>query len=117
MIGMPDDLDHDTDTMTQEQLVAEVRKLRAGIRKHRDAEGHQLCWYVPELWGLLPEKLDPKPRVPPVGEFLENCAKYRSSFEDSALVQPLEWVKGEGLRFKTQGIAEAPRDEVSMPAP
>ncbi len=96
-----DDFDHDLDTMTQDQLVAEVKKLRQGIRRHRDAEGHNLCWYVPELWGLLPEKLDPKPRVPPVGEFLENCAKYRTSL-DSSIVQPLEWVRGEGLKFRTE---------------
>ena len=35
-------------------LVAEVRKLRAGIRKHRDSTGHDLCWHHPDLWDLLP---------------------------------------------------------------
>jgi hypothetical protein len=84
--------------MSREQLVAEVLKLRGGIRKHRDAEGHSLCWYVPELWGLLPERLDPKPKVPPVGEFLENCAAYRASLDD-ALVGPTHWVPGRGLIF------------------
>jgi hypothetical protein len=96
---MPD-IDLDLEGMTQEQLVVEVKKLRAGIRQHRDAEGHNLCWWVPELWGLLPEKVDPKPRVPPLGEFLENCAKYRASLDNSTLLAPVEWVKGKGLCFK-----------------
>jgi hypothetical protein len=91
-------MDQDLDEMSREQLVAEVLKLRGGIRKHRDAEGHSLCWYVPELWGLLPERLDPKPKVPPVGEFLENCAAYRASLDD-ALVGPTHWVPGRGLVF------------------
>lgn len=37
---MPD-IDLDLEGMTQEQLVAEVKKLRADIRQHRDAEGHK----------------------------------------------------------------------------
>ena len=36
-------------------LVAEVKKLRAGIREHRDSTGHDLCWHHPDLWALLPE--------------------------------------------------------------
>ena len=57
--------DEDVYDMSKEELRNEVIKLRAGIRAHRDAEGHNLCWYVPELWGLLPEKVTPKPAVPP----------------------------------------------------
>jgi hypothetical protein len=56
-----------------------IVRMRASIRAHRDAEGHNLCWYVPELWNLLPEKVTPKPKVPPRGEFLANCAIYRDS--------------------------------------
>lgn len=59
--------DSDLDSMSVEELKAEVLKLRVGIRQHRDASGHNLCWYVPELWNLLPEKVEPKPEVPPVG--------------------------------------------------
>ena len=29
--------------MTREQLMAEAKRLRAGIRKHRDSSGHELC--------------------------------------------------------------------------
>ena len=73
------DLDQDLRSMTIEELQAEVQKLRAGIRLHRDATGHNLCWYVPELWDLLPEKIQLNPIVPPTEEFLSNCCKYRIS--------------------------------------
>jgi hypothetical protein len=73
------DLDLDLEIMPPEQLLTEAKKLRAGIRQHRDATGHNLCWFVPELWGLLPERLEPKPEVPPRGEFLHHCAVYRDS--------------------------------------
>jgi hypothetical protein len=43
------------DKMKREELILEVKKLREGIRKHRDSTGHDLCWHHPELWGLLPE--------------------------------------------------------------
>ncbi|MCR4158344.1 hypothetical protein NUK34_05675 [Kerstersia gyiorum] len=42
-------MDNDLDAMTREQLIEEVKKLRAGIRTHRDTSGHDLCWYHPHL--------------------------------------------------------------------
>jgi hypothetical protein len=33
-------MDSDLDTMSREQLLAEVRRLRDGIRKHRDSTEH-----------------------------------------------------------------------------
>ena len=58
-------MDEDLDGLTREQLVEEVRRLRAGIREHRDATGHALCWHHPKLWGLLPEPAAPDIAVPP----------------------------------------------------
>ena len=74
-------MDEDVKSMTQEQLIEEVLKLRKGIRQHRDASGHNLCWYVPELWNLLPDKSNPTPEIPSKEEFLECCKKYRESLE------------------------------------
>lgn len=91
-------LDEDLEALSHEQLVAEVKRLRAGIRHHRDASGHDLCWYHPELWGLLPDRLDPQPKIPPVGEFLERCAAYRATL-DNAIISPIRWVPGKGLCF------------------
>lgn len=83
-------LDEDVDYMDAKELRGEVKKLRAGIRQHRDASGHNLCWYVPELWNLLPEKVEPKPEVPPVGEFLQCCRVYRASLSDPKILKCLE---------------------------
>lgn len=75
-------LDDDLGKMSPPELIAEVKRLRAGIRKHRDAQGHNLCWYVPELWKLLPDKkVLPEPDPPPTTEFLEHCAAYRRSLD------------------------------------
>ena len=75
-------MDNDLDQMSKEQLIAEVRKLRAGIRQHRDSSGHNLCWHHPALWALLPEKTDPVPIVPSWPEFMRGCIKYRQSLDN-----------------------------------
>ncbi|HET9265098.1 MAG TPA: hypothetical protein VFO14_18750 [Vicinamibacterales bacterium] len=64
-------MDDDLGKISREQLIDEVKKLRAGIRKHRDSTGHELCWHHPALWGLLPDRTDPVPTVPTWPEFLE----------------------------------------------
>ena len=74
-------MDEDLDTFDREALVVEVKRLRAGIREHRDSSGHQLCWHHPALWGLLPEKTDPLPSVPAWPEFLRGCLAYRESLD------------------------------------
>jgi len=75
-------MDDDLDSLTQAELVAEVKRLRAGIRAHRDASGHQLCWHHPALWGLLPERSDPQPTVPEWPQFLRGCVRYRQSLDE-----------------------------------
>jgi hypothetical protein len=76
--NLPDD---DLDTLNREQLVAEVRKLRNAIRRHRDSSGHALCWHHPDMWALLPERTDPLPVVPDWPEFLGGCIRYRQSLD------------------------------------
>jgi hypothetical protein len=74
-------MDEDLDTMDRAQLIAEVRKLRAGVREHRDSTGHDLCWHHPALWALLPEKTDPAIAVPPWDKFMRGCIHYRASLD------------------------------------
>ncbi|MGH9307885.1 MAG: hypothetical protein ACRD1U_00830 [Vicinamibacterales bacterium] len=74
-------MDDDLETMSREELVSEVRKLRGGIRTHRDSTGHELCWHHPALWALLPERTDPVPTVPVWAEFLRGCLRYRESLD------------------------------------
>ena len=75
-------MDEDLEGLTREQLMGEARRLRAGIREHRDSTGHALCWHHPRLWALLPEKTDPLPTVPTWAEFLRGCLMYRQSLDE-----------------------------------
>ncbi|MBT2323153.1 hypothetical protein J7E62_12445 [Variovorax paradoxus] len=74
-------MDTDLDSMSRDQLVAEVKKLRQGIREHRDSTGHDLCWHHPALWALLPERSDPAPVVPDWPQFMQGCVRYRESLD------------------------------------
>jgi hypothetical protein len=82
------EMDEDLDNMSLEMLIAEVRKLRAGIRKHRDSSGHELCWHHPALWALLPDRTDPLPVVPDWPQFLRGCIHYRQSLDDALPLAP-----------------------------
>jgi hypothetical protein len=74
-------MDEDVLHLDRDALIAEVKRLREGIRQHRDSSGHELCWHHPQLWRLLPEKSDPLPVVPAWPEFLRGCVKYRESLD------------------------------------
>ena len=74
-------MDEDLASLDREALIAEIKRLRAGIREHRDSSGHQLCWHHPKLWALLPEKSDPLPSVPDWPQFLRGCLAYRESLD------------------------------------
>ena len=77
-------MDEDLDQMSREQLIAEAKRLRAGIREHRDSTGQELCWHHPKLWALLPERTDPQPVVPDWPQFMEGCIRYRRSLDEQA---------------------------------
>jgi hypothetical protein len=74
-------VDEDLERLSREALIAEVKRLRQGIRTHRDSSGHDLCWHHPDLWGLLPERVNPEIAVPPWPRFLRGCVEYRESLE------------------------------------
>ncbi len=74
-------MDADLDGMDRAALIDEVKRLRAGIRAHRDSSGHDLCWHHPQLWGLLPEKIAPEVAVPPWPKFMRGCLAYREALD------------------------------------
>lgn len=74
-------MDADLEGMSREALIAEVKRLRDGIRAHRDGSGHDLCWHHPQLWDLLPEQTDPDVAVPPWPKFMRGCIAYRQALE------------------------------------
>ena len=82
-------MDDDLDDMDRDALIAEVKRLRAGIRKHRDSTGHDLCWHHPDLWDLLPEQTEPAIAVPPWPKFMRGCIRYRQSLDEQAPDAPV----------------------------
>ncbi|MEP6546257.1 MAG: hypothetical protein ABJD53_02235 [Gammaproteobacteria bacterium] len=81
-------MDDDLETFSRESLLAEVKKLRAAIREHRDSAGHDLCWHQPVLWSLLPEGISPSIAVPEWPQFMRGCIRYRHSLDAQAAVAP-----------------------------
>lgn len=77
-------MDEDLDSLSRNELVAEVKRLRAGIRQHRDSSGHDLCWHHPALWALLPEPIAPEILVPEWPQFMRGCIRYRQSLDEQA---------------------------------
>jgi len=75
-------MDTDISKMTKDQLVAEIKKLRNAIRQHRDCSGHDLCWFHPDLWNVLPEHRNVKIEVPEWSSFMEGCVRYRKSLDE-----------------------------------
>lgn len=74
-------MDDDLEEMDRDALITEIKRLRAGIRRHRDSSGHDLCWYHPQLWRLLPEPIEPQVAVPPWPQFMRGCVAFRSSLD------------------------------------
>jgi hypothetical protein len=77
-------MDEDLQSLDRDQLIMEVRRLRAGIRAHRDASGQELCWHHPDLWALLPERIEPAIAVPKWPQFMQGCVRYRQSLDEQA---------------------------------
>jgi hypothetical protein len=81
-------MDEDLSELSREALIEEVKRLRAGIRAHRDSTEHELCWHHPQLWALLPEKTDPLPEVPEWPQFMRGCIRYRESLDEQLADAP-----------------------------
>lgn len=75
-------MDDDLEDMSRTDLIAEVKRLRSGIRTHRDSTGHDLCWHHPDLWALLPEHVQHQPVVPDWPQFMRGCIQYRLSLDE-----------------------------------
>ena len=87
-------MDDDLDGLNRDELLIEVKRLRAAIRAHRDSSGHDLCWHHPQLWSLVPEPMSADIAVPPWPNFLRGCLKYRESLDrelPNALVADVEY--------------------------
>ena len=81
-------MDDDLATLSRDQLVAELVKLRNAVRAHRDCSGHDLCWHQPDLRSLLPEQIQPSIAVPAWPQFMRGCIKYRQSLDQQRADAP-----------------------------
>jgi hypothetical protein len=81
-------MDADLDALSREQLIIELKRLRRAIREHRDSTGHGLCWHHPDLWSLLPEKINPAVTVPAWPQFMRGCIRYRQSLDEQVPSAP-----------------------------
>ena len=77
-------MDDDLNALSREQLIAEARRLRDALRKHRDSSSHELCWHHPDLWSLLPEQVSTTIAVPAWPQFMRGCVRYRQSLDEQA---------------------------------
>ena len=48
-----------------------------------------MCWHHPELWALLPERIDPAIAVPPWPKFIRGCLAYRESLDRELRAAPI----------------------------
>jgi len=80
---------NDVEFMDRVQLKAEVRRLRQEQTEVRqitqewlNQQGHNRCWYYPELFAKLAETLGLQitvdPALPPRPEFEEGCRKFQN---------------------------------------
>jgi hypothetical protein len=58
-----------------------IKRIEAIIQEWVDKQGHERCWYYPELFRELGRVLDIHPSVqpglPPRAEFEEGCRRYQ----------------------------------------
>lgn len=70
-------MDDDLTTMTRDQMEIEVRRLRGGIRQHRDERGDDRCWLDDQrLYALLPDTGVAITTLPPKDVFLRSCERF-----------------------------------------
>lgn len=79
------EVDADLAGASRQALLDEVVRLRDAIRADARVDGHDRCWYRPELWGLVPGLLDEvlgtARQVPGWPDFMAGCLAYRRSLD------------------------------------
>jgi hypothetical protein len=73
------DPDSDLEALNRDQLVAEVKRLRAGIRTHRDSTGHDLA--PSRSLGTAARTGRARSGRTALAEILRGCLRYREALE------------------------------------
>ncbi len=103
-------MDQDLLQMNIGQLCKEVMKLRNALRDLRDQQNHDMCWFNPEIFEILPEgkEKDKTTMVPPACQFIENCAIYRQTLtEGVSLEEMIKHLQDPEIIAKIQEKVEA----------
>lgn len=62
-------------------LEDKVERARAILQKWKEKQGHDRCWYYPDLFKELAKILDvpleAEPSLPPLDEFKKGCERYQ----------------------------------------
>ena len=60
---------------------AKIKQARIILQEWVDKQGHERCWYYPDLFKKLADVLEVKttkaPSLPPIAEFKKGCEKYQ----------------------------------------
>ena len=75
--------DEDLDTMGREHLIAEARRLRAGIRARRDSSGHALAGIIRDS-GPATRTIRPAADGPNVAGVSPRLPGYRESLDEQS---------------------------------
>lgn len=64
--------------MSDQQKLHQAKKI---IQEWVDQQGHDRCWYYPDLFNQLVDlfeiKATKEPKLPPLEEFKEGCCRYQ----------------------------------------
>ncbi len=95
-------IDHDLAIMPHDAALAEVAKLRAAIRQHRDHVGAERTWLDDAaLYGALPERRAAETRLPTRDEYLAQCAAFYDTRQGLALDPAAPWSIPEDVDVQT----------------
>lgn len=81
MIELCDFIKHDPSKDQDNKRWAELSKAKKILKEWVNKQGHERCWYYPDLFEKLCKTLDvqpsKKPNLPPLKEFKKGCCKYQ----------------------------------------
>ncbi len=75
-------MDADLESLSREQLIAEVKRLRQAFANIATAPGTSCAGTIPRCGRCCRKKSDPLPVVPDWPQFLRGCLRYRQSLDD-----------------------------------
>ena len=88
MIKIFNEIDESLKILSNDELIAEIQKLRNAIRNHKEQKEHDRCWLDDlELYKILPESIsEAEQRLQEKKEFIDNYYKYYEHRQNPSIV-------------------------------